>query len=49
MTKKKKSKKVINPAIKFGHGLHRASKTDHKDNPRTKHRRQWIEDKMDNE
>lgn len=44
-----KEKKVVNPAFKFGHGLHRARKTDHKENTRDmKHERKWIEEKIDN-
>lgn len=44
-----KRKKVSQPATKFGHGLNRASKTRHKEHTRTlKHKRRWVEDKMDN-
>ena len=48
MTEKKD---VVNPATKYGHGINRAKKTEHKDNTRVlklKHRRKWVEDKMDN-
>ena len=46
MTKKKD---VVNPATKYGHGLNRAKKTDHKDHTRVlKHKRKWVEEKMDN-
>lgn len=42
-------KKVMNPPTKFGHGLNRAKKTQHKDHTRTlKHKRRWLEDKMAN-
>ena len=46
MTEKKD---VVNPATKYGHGLNRAKKTDHKDHTRVlKHKRKWVEEKMDN-
>jgi hypothetical protein len=44
---KKKSK--TNTPTKLGHGIHRAQKTDHKDHHRElKHKKKWIETKMDN-
>ena len=41
-------KKLLNTPLKFGHGLHRARKNDHKHTRDLKHEKKWIEQKMDN-
>jgi len=46
MTKEKND--VVNPAVKFGHGIHRAKKTSKEERKDLKHEKKWVENKMDN-
>ena len=43
-----KKEKICNPAIKYGHGLNRAKKVENKDTKTLRHKKKWVEDKMDN-